>query len=83
MVIENELVWVDGSGAEGTYRMYGHRFAACASDTHVTVRCLTVREHGYVSGRDKALIATACKAIEKRLTAAVAECHAAGRQVAA
>lgn len=81
--VESELVFVDGSGAEGLYRMYGHRFAASASHEHVTVRCLTAREHGYVSGREKGTVSTACKAITKRLAGFVAECHAAGRQVAA
>lgn len=83
MVVEHELVFVDGSGAEGVYSMYGHRFGGSASDVNVTVTCLTAREHGYVSRREKGCISTAVKAITKRLADAVAECHAVGRTVAA
>ncbi len=81
--VEHEAVWLDGSGVEGTYRVYGHLIAAshCGDRNAVaSVRVLNAREYGHRSGRERGTCKTACEAVATRVNDAMAEVWAAGRE---
>lgn len=81
--IDHELVWVDGSGVEGTYRAYGFTVVGIhngSRDARPTVRVINARQYGHRSGRERATCAAAVKAVEARITETMAAVWAAGRE---
>jgi hypothetical protein len=64
-----ETVYPDGSGACGTYVVYGRKFAGINNgEGKVTVHPLGI-DSGYMSRKEKGMIASAVKKLEAHMAA--------------
>jgi hypothetical protein len=68
--IHHQKVWADGSGVSGLYEVYGTKFQGIHDgDERITVSALNVREHGHRGARDKGVVTTGRRLVERHLQA--------------